>query len=266
MVDNVGHFTYVSETDEILVILKGQSKIYRRPLSTKGHELIFLMSFDCQEVLCIGHDVTAYLLVVLKCLSFVGNTIYYICTLDDTGCVTKPIQKFDSSNVREGRLKLHKSSFVIIDTHIIYVTKGLTFDSLFTYRGKVGNKPASTFSPADVCTDPEDNYLVIDSYNNTVHLLDPKGKFLRILMYADDGLKGIKCIEIDMFEWIWMGGNDGVMHFVKYQHFKSTTRKERCLQRQKKMKTTGISKTETKPDTFFSQETNTAQPTDKPTV
>lgn len=266
LTDNVGHFTYVSETDEILVILKGQRKIYRRPLSTKGHELIFLMSFDCQEVLCIGHNVTAYLLVVLKCLLFSGDTVYNICTLDDTGCVTKPIQIFDSSKVREGRLKLHKSSFVIMDTHIISVTKGLTFDSLFTYRGKVGNKPASTFSPADVCTDPDDNYLVIDSYDNTVHLLDQKGKFLRIIMSAEDVLRGIRCIEIDMYEWIWMECNDGDVHFVNYQHFKSTTRKERYLQRRKTIKGTGISKTETKPDTLYVQETNTAETTDKPNV
>lgn len=263
LVDNVEHFTYVSETDEILVILKGQRDIYRRPLSTKSNELIFFMSFSCQKVLCIGHGVTAYLVVVLKSLTILENkTKYNICTIDDTGCITKPIQTFDSSSMRQGRLKLNKSSFVFIDTHTICVTKGLTFESMFTYRGNVGNKPASTFSPADVCTDPDDNYLVIDSYDNTVHLLDQKGKFLRILMSADDGLRGIKCIEMDMFEWIWMGCNDGDVHFVNYQHFKSTTRKERCLQRQKKMKTTGISKTETKPDTFYLQEANT----DKQTV
>lgn len=189
-----------------------------------------------------------------------GNTIY-ICTLDDTGCETKPTQTFNSSMVREDRLKLLKSSFVI-DNHTVCVTKGLTFERLFTYRGKIwNNNLVSTFSPADACTDPDDNYLVIDSYDNTVHLLDQKGKFLRIIMSAEDGLRGIRCIEIDMFEWIWMGCNDGAMHFVNYQHFKSTTRKERYLQRQKTIKGTGISKTETKPDMFLVQETNTVQQT-----
>lgn len=67
-------------------------------------------------------------------------------------------------------------------------------------------------------------------------------------MSAEDGLRGIRCIEIDMFEWIWMGCNDGDVHFVNYQHFKCTTRKERYLQRQKTIKGTGMSKTETKGD------------------
>lgn len=263
LLDNVEHFTYVSETDEILVILKGQSKIYRRPLSTKSNELSFFMSFSYKEVLCIGHNATAYIVVVLKGLPYYfENTAYtYICTLDDTGCETKPTQTFNSSIVRKDGLKLLKSSFLIIDTRTVSVTKGLTFESLFTYRGKIGNNEVSTFSPADACIDPDGNYLVIDSNDNTVHLLDQNGKFLRIVMSSEDGLRGIRSIELDMYGWIWMGCNDGAMHFVNYQHFKRTTRKERYLQRQKKIKATGISKTETKPDTFYLQETNTSQPT-----
>lgn len=254
------HFTYVSETDEILVILKGQSKIYRRPLSTKSNELFFFMNFSDQEVLCIGHNATAYIVVVLKGFPCLGNTTY-ICTLDDTGCETKPTQTFNSSIVRKDGLKLLKSSFLIIDNCTVSATKGLTFESLFTYRGKIGNNEVSTFSPADACTDQDGNYLVIDSNDNTVHLLDQNGKFLRIVMSAEDGLRGIRSIELDMYGWIWMGCNDGAMHFVNYQHFKRTTRKERYLQRQKKIKAKDISKTETKPETFYLQETNTSQPT-----
>lgn len=240
LVDNVEHFTYVSETDEILVILKGQlSKIYRRPLSTKSNELFFFMNFSCQEVLCIGHNATAYIVVVLKSLCLRNAT--YICSLDDTGCETKPTQTFKSAIVRKDGLKLLKSSFLIMDNCTVSVTKGLTFESLFTYRGKIGNNEVSTFSPADACTDPDGNYLVIDSNDNTVHLLDQNGNFLRIVMSAEDGLRGIRSIELDMYGLIWMGCNDGAMHFVNYQHFKRTNRKERYLQRQKKIKATGIS-------------------------
>lgn len=131
----------------------------------------------------------------------------------------------------------------------------------FSYRGKIGNNLVSTFSPADACTDPDGNYLVLDSNDNTVHLLDQNGNFLRIVMSAEDGLRGIRSIELDMYGWIWIRCSDGAMHFVNYQHFKRTTRKERYLQRQKKIKATDISKTETKPDTFYLQETNTSQPT-----
>lgn len=260
MVDNIEHFTYVPETDEILVMLRGQSTIYRRPLSTKGR-LYFLMSFNCDSVVCIGHDDAVYLVVVLKISYMIGNKTfgnYAICKIDDTGCHAKPYQTAESSNVLKGRIKIHKSSFVIMDTHQVHVTKGFIFEYLFSYTGSIGNQPASTFSPADVCTDPDGNFLVIDSHDDTVHLLDKKGKFLQIIMSAEDGLSGIKCIAMDAFGWLRIGCNDGMVHFVNYQHFKSTTRKERCLQRQKTIKTTGNLEIEENPDALKLQETNTA--------
>lgn len=260
LVGEISHFTYVPETDEILVILRGQLKIYRRPMSTKGR-LIFLMSFDCYSVSCMGHDAYAYLVVVLKQFVTVNDKKiprYSICTIDDTGCYLKPPLSFDSPSTiyTSGRMKVHKSSFLIMDHNKVFVTKGLTFNSLFSYYGIIGNEPASTFSPADVCTDPDGNFLVLDSHDDTVHLLDPKGKFLRILMSTEDGLRGIKCIAMDEFRWLQIGCNDGMVYFVNYQHFKSTTRKERCLQRQKAIKATYSLKTEEKPNTLKLLETN----------
>lgn len=259
LVDKIEHFTYVPETDEILVILEGHPSIYRRPISTKGR-LYFLMSFDCDSVVCMDHDAAAYLVVVLESVFILDKkfTIYNICTIDDTGCHTKPSRSFESSNVTKGRMKIIKSSFATIDTNKVYVTKGLTFDILFSYNGCIGNKPVSTFCPADVCTDPDGNFLVLDSHDDTVHLLDPKGKFVRILMSAEDGLSDIKCIVMDAFGWLRIGCKDGMVHFVNFQHFKSTTRKERCLQRQKTMKTIGSLESEKKPDTLTLQEATTA--------
>lgn len=259
-VEEINHFTYVPETDEILVILKGQLKIYRRPMSTKGR-FVFFVSFDCYSVSCMGHDASAYLVVVLKQFVTVNDKKiprYSICTIDDTGCYLKPPISFDSSNITRGRMKVHKSSFVIMDTNKVFVTKGLTFYSLFSYNGSIGNKPASTFCPADVCTDPDGNFLILDSHDDTVHFLNPKGKFVRILMSAEDGLSGIKCIAMDAVGWLLIGCKDGMVHFVNFQHFKSTTRKERCLQRQKTMKTIGSLESEKKPDTLTLQETKTA--------
>lgn len=259
LADKIEHFTYVPETDEILVILKGHPSIYRKPISTKG-PLHFLMSFDCDSVICMGHDAAAYLVVLLKLVFNKSCISYDICTIDDTGCHTKPSQSFDSSKVTctDGRMKIIKSSFVTIDTSSVHVTKGLTFGSLFYYTGSIGNEPESTFSPVDICTDQDGHFLVLDSHDDTVHHLDPKGQFLRILMSAEDGLRDIKCIVIDAFGWIQIGCKDGMVHFVNYQHFKSTTRKERCLQRQKAMKATDSLEIEEQPDTLKLLETNTA--------
>lgn len=86
-----------------------------------------------------------------------------------------------------------------------------------------------------ICTDPDGNYLVTNSLDNTVHLLDTNGDFLKILMSTEDGLSGIKRIALDTFGWLWVGCKDGAIHYANYQYFKSTTRQDRYLEK-KKMK------------------------------
>lgn len=102
------------------------------------------------------------------------------------------------------------------------------------------------FCPAGVCADVDGNFLVIDSNDDTVHLLNPKGEFLRIIMSTDDGLRDTTCIAIDTFGWLWIGCKYGKVHFANYQYFKSTTRQDRYLEGLKN-KESAWSNTLTKP-------------------
>lgn len=52
-----------------------------------------------------------------------------------------------------------------------------------------------------------------------------------MFMSAEDGLSGIDRIVIDSLELLCMGCNDGTIHFVNNQQFKSTTRRDRYLER-----------------------------------
>lgn len=237
LVDKIDHFTYVPETDEIIVMLNGENQIYRKQISTKERDFLsYTTVLELGEVICMGHDATANL-VLFYTIYFPALIFYNISTIDDIGRI-KHLKQFtsDSADVKKGRYKLLKSSFVIIDTHVVHVTKGLDIDILFSYSGIKGK---SIFCPADTCTDSDSNYLVVDSYDDTVHLLDPKGNFLRILMSAEDGPRGIRCIDMDIKKYLHIGCKDGMVHTMNYQHFKSTTRKERCLQRLEDMKRAG---------------------------
>lgn len=81
-----------------------------------------------------------------------GN--YAICKIDDTGCHAKPDKKVESSNVLKGRIKIHRSSIMIMDTHKGHVTKGFIFECLFSHAKSIGNRRASTFCPADIMHRP----------------------------------------------------------------------------------------------------------------
>lgn len=266
MMENAEHFSYVPETDEILVILKGKTQILRGPATSSSKQLSFFLNFDCEEVVCMGHNSATYLVAVLKEFSQTEEskrtctrTDLIICTIDGTGCRTKQNVRYKNPDVCNGRIKVHKSSFLILYSNKVCITKEFAFTNLFSYTGSIGYKSETTFSPVDVCTDLDGNFLVIDSHDDTVHLLDPKGKFLQIIMSAEDGLSGIICITMDTFGWMLMGCKDGIAHFANYQYFKSTTRKERCLERQKKMKRRESFRSETNVDTVKLEETDNAQ-------
>lgn len=110
-------------------------------------------------------------------------------------------------------IKTCRSSFVlIISTHNISVYKGFTFNEWFRYSGRNRFDPSFPFWPSAVCAGVDGNFLVIDSNDDTVHLLNPKGEFLRIILSTDDGLRGITCIAIDIFGWLWIGCKNGKVH------------------------------------------------------
>lgn len=243
MVERVKYFAYVPETDEIIYVLKSQaSEIFRRPVSIEGEGML-LISLGDEEALCIEHDAENYLitLTVSEKESISEENIFElkIRFINEMGGLMKPVPSIKGSASlydMPPRFKIIQSSLMVMDTHAhnIIMTNGFEFDGeLFSYSGSIGCDPSSTFSPVDVCTDSEGNFLVIDSHDDTVHLLDPKGKFLRIIMSAEDGLSGIERIAMDSLGWFWIGCDDGTMHFANYDHFKNTTRRDRYLEKLK---------------------------------
>lgn len=49
-----------------------------------------------------------------------------------------------------------------------------------------------------------------------VYFLNINGDFLRIFMFIEDGLSGIKYIVLDIFGWLWVGCKDKVIYYVNY--------------------------------------------------
>lgn len=247
LVECVQDFTYVPETDEIIYVLENQaSEIFRRPLSIEGEGML-LISLGDEEALCIEHDAENYLitLTVSERESKSMGNLYEIKIrfINEMGCLIEPVRSIkqvtDSSDYMPPRFKIIQSSLMVIDTHANRITMTIGFqfdDELFSYSGSIGCDPSSTFSPVDVCTDLDGNFLVIDSHDDTVHLLDPKGEFLKIIMSAEDGLSEIERIAMDSLGWLWIGCDDGTMHFANYRYFKNTTRQDRYLEKLKDKK------------------------------
>ena len=177
-----------------------------------------LMKLHCKDIICMNHDDTHYLIVLyVLALPTVINSktqkpilnLDYDCKVglfNDTGCPHAPILKLGCHpklNFRQ--CKIIQSSIVIFYGNSVVVNKGLTFTKRFSYHGSIGNNPSKTFSPIDLCADSDGNFLIIDSYDDSVHLLDPEGKFVRIIMSKEDGLCQVSCIAMNSDGWLGIG-------------------------------------------------------------
>lgn len=180
-----------------------------------------------------NHDDTHYFTVLYATHIFYCGDLYKMYALgqtDDTGCLHGTTHDLGKMTFNENiHIRIFKSSLVKFAKVYVTMGKGLTFTTLFRYSGSVVNKPNQTFSPIDLCADNVGNILIVDAYDSTVHLLDSKWKFLRVIM-SEDGLCKITCIAIDTAERLWLGQQNGVVHFVKHDYVKTTTREKRRLE------------------------------------
>ncbi|XP_061166371.1 E3 ubiquitin-protein ligase TRIM71-like [Saccostrea echinata] len=86
----------------------------------------------------------------------------------------------------------------------------------FFYEGKGGKRD---FKPSGVCCDVENNVIVADSANHTIHIINQDGEFLRYLLTKKDGL--VYPFSVAMFrDVLWIGGYYGLIKVYKVKHIK----------------------------------------------
>ena len=232
------HFTYVPKSDEIVFTLGmlGRNTIWRQSASGQNKSKFKLMEMICDEVCAISHDGTCYLkvLYVIK-----GNNIkeelikrYMLTFVDDMGCKKTENSVGDRNDGSYGRFKFDTFSIVEMKYNQISVKRGLNINlNIFSYSGSVGNDPKCRFRPTDLCKDIEGSFLIVDSYDSTVHLLDSSGKFQRIIMSPEEGIGTIQCIAMDSLGWLRLGCVDASVLHANYRYFRNTPRIERIFEK-----------------------------------
>ena len=238
IVGSVKHFSHIPESDEIVfTVLWSRNTIWRQSASGQSKSQFKLMEMICDEVCAISHDGTCYLRVLYfvqyKNINDKIMKRYKVSFVDDMGCKKKEKSLGDRSGESSGRFKFDTFGIVELTNNQILVKKGLDINlDLFSYSGSVGNDPKSRFRPTDLCRDNEGSFLIVDSHDSTVHLLDSTGKFLRIIMSLEDGIGKIQCIAMDSLGWLRLGCDDGSVLHANYRYFKDTPRIKRILEKQ----------------------------------
>lgn len=227
VLENIQHFTYAPKSDEIIFIMKGQGKKIWRQYATGERRQTPFMTLSCGNIITIGHDDNNYLNVLYE-VSFYHSSNqrknYYLCQANDMGCLKKEPINLGTKDFfgffNSAAFKFCNSTIVEFHRNSLSVMKAFSLVEAFSYSGCVGNWPSSTFSPKDLCTDQDENFIVIDSYDNTVHLLNRRGEFVQLIMSAEDGLHGITCVALDSSGWLWLGCMDGIVFFADYDYLK----------------------------------------------
>ena len=237
MVERVKHFSHVPESDEIVFLLWGEKMIWRQSASGQNKSKFKLMEMICDEVCAISHDGTCYLRVLYSIKGKNRNDVvikrYMVSFVDDMGCKKNEKCVGDRSGGYYCPFKLYTFGIVELTNNQISVKKALDINlDLFSYSGSVGNDPKSRFRPTDICMDSEGSFLIVDSHDSTVHLLNSSGKFQRIIMSPEDGIGHIKCIALDTSGWLRLGCEDGSVLHANYRYFRDTPRIKRILEKQ----------------------------------
>ena len=77
------------------------------------------------------------------------------------------------------------------------------------------------FLPATVCCDHQCRIIVADKYNSALHLLNPKGELLRLLMTEKDGL--VRPYSLGLSDgMLWVGTYEGKVIVAEYKAFRYT--------------------------------------------
>ena len=77
------------------------------------------------------------------------------------------------------------------------------------------------FLPATVCCDNQCRIIVADKYNSALHLLNPRGELLRLLMTEKDGL--VRPYSLGLSDGLlWVGTYEGKVIVAEYKAFRYT--------------------------------------------
>ncbi|XP_062615796.1 uncharacterized protein LOC134277479 [Saccostrea cucullata] len=128
-------------------------------------------------------------------------------------------------------LKDSKSQVALICKTPLYVYDQ-QLNLVFSYHGSIQFIACATFSAAFACLDLDNNVLVSNKSDGSIHMLDIGGQFLRIVVYPEDGLSNLTSLSVDGEDWLWCTGlkdKRGYLSFFDYNYLKTTERSKRAL-------------------------------------
>ena len=131
LLESVKLITYVPESDEILYVLRDQSKRICRMSASGDEKQTHLSTLNCKEILAIGHDKTNYLTILCSFSDKYGLQSLKVCLMDSIGCLTKPVIDFHVLDYKyQKQTKIFKSSIGVCCNHAISVKYGPIFFTL----------------------------------------------------------------------------------------------------------------------------------------
>ncbi|CAH1800132.1 unnamed protein product [Owenia fusiformis] len=82
--------------------------------------------------------------------------------------------------------------------------------------GTKGNGDHQLNYPCGLSIDSQGNIIIADCHNSRIHMLDPRGKFIKYLLTPEDNVNCPVVLAIDHNGDLLVGTDSGDLHFIKY--------------------------------------------------
>lgn len=172
---------------------------------------------DSREYMELEEDEETF--VVLHSISGVYPVISTICTRSGRVLFRIPIDA--RVDARNGQIAKFESVYCSGVDDRVYMMDGNGI-VINTYTPPKHKSLTSCMHVSSICFDNRGNAYITDTNNHAVHVLDPNGFFVKLLLTKEDGIRKPMSVEVDESDRLWLAHSDNniLVGQLQYQHDK----------------------------------------------
>ena len=180
------------------------------------NRIVSFCQLGCLHAACIGLT-TEYDIAVFMIQTNSKGYSHVLIVLDRNGLVkTNTKYSVEHYNPHCVLCLENNDVFISISNEVLLLSRCYHRKLMSRYVDNLRFHQSKTLVCSGMCFDPYGNILLCIQNENSIHLLNKDGRFLRLLMTEKDGIMNPLSLSCDNIRRLWIGCEDGKVFIVDY--------------------------------------------------